>query len=269
MIVERLSIEPSRRCSKGCAFCYNGSTAEGSGLWSAAALGALVTDCAAHGVRAVSLGGGEPLEWPEIFTVLEALRGTVFRSLTTNGRPLLQREVYERLLRAQPDKVHVSIHAPENLREVAQVVSWVQALAADGLRSGVNLLVRRSRLAEAAHAARLLHAAGIDNRRIVFLPLRAPGGADTPTPAEVAAVAGAPFHPFQSMSCLRGCAKSPRFVSIAADWTVAWCSYTTARAPLRAPTYTALCEALVDLPLRSCTEALVRMSHRPLREQAV
>lgn len=265
MIIDRLSIEPSRRCSKGCHFCYNGSSPSGGGSWDAGALVGFVRDCAAHGVRAVSFGGGEPLEWPEIFPVLTALRGAIGRALTTHGRPLDEPAVFEALRRAAPDKIHVSIHAPENRREVELAIGRVLRLADAGLRAGVNLLVRRSRLPEATQATRRLHEAGVDNRRIVFLPLRGPETADTPTAEEVAAVAGAPF---QSMSCLRGCAASPRFVSVGADRTVAWCSYTTSRAPLTAPTHGALLAALAGLGLRPCAEALVRLGRGRERSPA-
>ncbi len=256
-MIERLSLEPTRRCSKGCSFCYNGSNADGQGDWTADDVIGLARDGAAHGVKALSLGGGEPLEWDGLLPALRALRGVVFRSLTTNGL-LLDEARMGALADAQPDKVHVSIHAPENTHEVERVASAVHALAARGLRSGVNLLVRRSRLPEATAAARALFGSGIARDRIVFLPMR---GGDTPSPDEVAAVAGGPFA---SMTCLRTCGPSPRFASIAADRTVAWCSYTRTRRPLASLTYGALVAALDGLGLASCDGgALVRLDLQP------
>jgi hypothetical protein len=252
--IDRISVEPSRRCSKGCSFCYNGSDAAGSGSWSPDDLIAFVRDCAASSVRAVSFGGGEPLEWDGIFDVLRALRGDLFRSLTTNGLPLERPGVVEALLDAHPDKVHLSIHAPENGAEVRRVIAWTVRLAAFGLRTGVNLLVRRSRLAEATAAHAALRGARIEPERIVLLPMRGEGGHDTPSPNDVAAVADGPF---QSMSCLRGCAKSRRFASIDADRKVAWCSYTVSRAALDEPTYTAMRRGLDGLELIPCSEQLV------------
>jgi hypothetical protein len=75
-------------------------------------------------------------------------------------------------------------------------------------------------------------------------------GRDTPTAAEVADVAGG--RPFQSMTCLGGCGKSPRFCSVAWDRTVAWCSYTTARRPLGPATHAGLLAALDGLGLNFC-----------------
>ena len=245
--VERLSIELSELCSKGCGFCYNGSNREGASAWDADELRAFVRDCADRGgVKAFSFGGGEPLEAPELlWPVLADLRGRAFRSMTTNGL-LLDDAAIAQLVDAGVDKVHVSIHTAQDRDEVARVIANVTALARAGVRSGVNLLVRKSRLDAAGEAARALHAAGIANERIVYLPMR---GTDVPSPRDVAAVAGGPF---QSTTCLSHCHASPRFVSISARKAVGWCSYTVERRVLAAPTYDALVTALDGLGLVDC-----------------
>ena len=252
--ITRVSIEPSRRCSKGCAFCYNGSSLEGAGSWTTAALIGFARDLARHGVTSLSIGGGEPLEWDGLFDTLAALRGAMLRSFTTNGLPLEDAATFERAVAASPDKIHVSIHEARSQREIARAARLASALAERGVPSGVNLLVRRSALAAARDAALALHAAGIGNERIVFLPMR---GHDTPSADEVAQVAGGPF---QSMTCLRACGISPRFVSVAADRTVAWCSYTRERRPLRENTHAGLVGALAGLGLAPCDgDQLVRL----------
>jgi MoaA/NifB/PqqE/SkfB family radical SAM enzyme len=88
MSVERISIELTNRCAKACWFCYNHSQPAGEARWEPDELVAFVRDCASNGVRAVSFGGGEPLEYGPLFEVLERLRGVLFRSLTTNGLKL-------------------------------------------------------------------------------------------------------------------------------------------------------------------------------------
>jgi len=207
---------------------------------------AFVGDCARGGVKAVSFGGGEPLQYGPIFEVLGRLRGVLFRSMTTSGLPLDDPAV-DALVAAAPEKVHVSIHFPERASEVARVVGQVGRLTDRGLRAGINLLVARSNLAAARRAAATIRAAGVGNDRVVFLPMR---GRDTPSPDEMASVAG-PGR-FQSMSCLMGCARSPRFASIGWDKSVAWCSYTTARRPLPALTFAGLSSALDGLGLTFC-----------------
>jgi hypothetical protein len=257
--IERLSIELTNRCGKACSFCYNASAPKGETRWTADEVVGLVLDCAAHGTRAVSFGGGEPLEHPELFAILEATRGKIFRSMTTHGL-LLTPAVLDRLAAVGVEKVHVSIHHPGHADEVARVANQVGALAARGTRSGVNLLVAASRLDDAARAADVLWSAGIDNDRIVYLPMR---GSDTPSPEEVAIVAGR--RPFQSMSCLGACGNSPRFAAVGWDKAVAWCSYTSARAPLASLDYRGLDRALAHLDVVFCggkNERPLRLSRR-------
>jgi MoaA/NifB/PqqE/SkfB family radical SAM enzyme len=246
MGLERISIEVTNRCAKACSFCYNHSQPEADGRWEPDDLREFVLDCAANGVKAVSFGGGEPLQYEPIYGVLESLRGVLFRSMTTNGLKL-DGDRLDRLAATAPDKVHVSIHFPEREAEVARVVRQVGELADRGVRSGINLLVARSNLEAAARAAGRARDAGIGNDRIVYLPMR---GRDTPTPDEVATVAGR--RPFQSMTCLKGCGKSPRFASIGWDRRAAWCSYTESRRPLEGPTYRGLMSALDGLGLAFC-----------------
>ena len=247
MQIERISIELTNVCQKACWFCYNSSRAEGASFWTIDELVRLVSDCAAGSVRAVSFGGGEPLQFAGWQQLLIKLQGVLFRSLTTNGLPLLQPRCFDDLIAAAPEKVHVSIHFPDRRDEVDRVIQQVTALATAGIRSGVNLLVSRSKLPACRAAAQRLHDHSIDNDRIVYLPMRM---VDTPSPAEVAQVAGG--RRFQSMTCLAACGRSPRFCSIGWNKTVAWCSYTRSRRPLKSLTYDGLIESLTSLNLEYC-----------------
>jgi molybdenum cofactor biosynthesis enzyme MoaA len=244
--IERISIELTNACGKACWFCYNHSQPTGATRWTVEEVVGFVKDCSAHGIKAVSFGGGEPLQYEGLFEVLARLRGIAFRSLTSNGL-LLCGDLLDRLIDARPDKVHLSIHFPHHAGEVERVVSQVQDLERRGIRSGINLLVARSNLEAATRAAEYVRSCGIGNERIVYLPMRV---TDTPSPEEVARVAG--NGPFQSMSCLAGCARSPRFCSIGWDRTVAWCSYTSARAPLRELSHAGLLAALAGMGLVFC-----------------
>jgi len=247
-MLERISIELSQRCSKGCPFCYAGGSVDGETHFSASDVLALVRDAAAHGVRAVSFGGGEPLEAPALWPVLEGLENTLFRSLTTNGLPLSDKNVFDRLVASRPNKVQVSIHFPEDREEVSRVIEQVSELERRGVPSGINLLVRRSGVEAARAATKRIHGAGIDNRRMVFLPMR---GRDTPSPEQVGDVAGAPF---QSTSCLSVCGPKARFCSIRWDRSVAWCSYTESRRRLMSLSYVGIVEALAGLGVTPCEE---------------
>src|SRR5262249_356870 len=151
-----------------CWFCYNHSDPAGGTSWTVEELAAFVGDCADHGVKAVSFGGGEPLQYEGLFDVLDVLRGRLFRSLTSNGM-LLAGNLLDRLVASAPDKVHLSIHFPERDAEVQRVIGQVQGLADRGICSGINLLVARSNLSVATTAARAIREAGIGNERIVYL----------------------------------------------------------------------------------------------------
>jgi hypothetical protein len=246
MSLDRVSIELTNRCTKACWFCYNSSQPAGATRWSVDEVVAFAGDLAAHGVKAISFGGGEPLQYDGLFDLLRRLDGILFRSLTSNGL-LLHGDLLEQLVAARPDKVHLSIHFPEWAAEVERIIRQVHELADRGIKSGINLLVARSQLTAATDTARTIREAGIGNERIVYLPMR---GQDTPTPDEVGQVAGG--QRFQSMSCLAECGKSPRFCSIGWDGSVAWCSYTNARAPLRELSHAGLTAALEGLGLIFC-----------------
>src|SRR5215208_5298906 len=133
MPFELISIEVTNRCGKACWFCYNHSLPEGDTRWTPDELVSFATDCAGHGVKAVSFGGGEPLQYPALFEVLTRLRGVLFRSLTTNGL-LLDGPALGRLFEAAPEKVHISIHFPDREDEVARVIRQAGELAGRGVR---------------------------------------------------------------------------------------------------------------------------------------
>ena len=247
MSIERISIELTNKCQKACWFCYNHSHLQGETLWRLSELISFVESCAVASVKAVSFGGGEPLQFASWKVLFIELQGLVFRSLTTNGLPLQDKQTYSDLIQAAPNKVHVSIHFPQRWDEVQRVVRQVHSLDRDGIVSGINLLVGSSFVAEAAEAARYIRGAGIDNNRIVYLPIR---GGDTPTAQEIARVADGTS--FQSMSCLAECGKSPRFCSISWDKKVGWCSYTTSRRMLPELNYQGLLQTLHNLDLRYC-----------------
>lgn len=249
MPLERLSIELTNYCAKGCSFCYNYSSKQGKTSWRVDQLDAFIRDCAQHGTRAVSFGGGEPMEFEGLDGLLRGLQGVVFRSMTTHGLLLKDPRRFERLVEAAPDKVHISIHNPALEGEVSRVIEQVQQLQAANITAGVNLLVSNQQLDAVATATKRLLDAQLSAAQIVFLPLR---GQDTPSPQQLIAAAG--FYPLQSMSCLLGCASSPRFCSISHDKYVSWCSYTSSRKPLPSLDAHGLREALKGLGLIFCGE---------------
>lgn len=245
-LIERISIELTDRCAKACHFCYNRSNPGGAADWDAAALIDFVRDCARNGVRDASFGGGEPLQYPHLMELLHALRGLLHRSITTNGLGLDHATIHA-LAATGLEKAHVSIHFPANKTEVGRVIDQARALAAAGIRSGVNLLVSKSSLAAARTTLARLVDSGIGMERIILLPMRL---SDVPSANDIAHIAAG--RPFQSTSCLKHCRPSPRFVSIDVHREVAWCSYTRSRRRLPEPTWNGLVAAVQNLPCSPC-----------------
>lgn len=247
---ERLSIELTNYCTKGCSFCYNASTKKGATTWTNEELIPFILDCANHGSKAVSLGGGEPLEFDGLFELLEISRGKIFRSFTTNGLKLTT-ETIEKLQEIQPDKIHISIHFPEKSKEVERVKNQVLTLEGAGLIAGVNMLVEKQKLQEVSNATQILNEVGIGLERIIFLPLKqVSNDANLTNATDILKITNG--KNFQSMSCLKSCGKSSRFCAIGWDKHVSWCSYTSARNPLKTLNAKGLIQALENLDLVYC-----------------
>lgn len=245
--IEMLSIDITNRCSKQCTFCYNHSTAAGVTQWDAGEVIDFARDCVSHGVKAISLGGGEPLEHPGIFDIIKALQPIAYLSITSNGLPLLDDEVKARLAAMKPDKMHLSLHNPHDRDELQRVCRQVDWLASTGIKPGVNLLVSTRNLDAAASAYRRLRR-HLTPDQIILLPMRY---SLTPTPGQLAAVAGG--EKFQCASCLLQCERPQTFASVTWDKKANSCSYAGGKQPLPSLTYQGLQEALNQVNFAPCT----------------
>ena len=143
-MVEQISIDLSNYCSKQCPFCYNHSKREGNTVWLPSEVISFASDCIKHGVKAVSLGGGEPLEYLGVFDIIEALYPLAYVTLTTNGLPLDTPSIIDSLKLHKPDKIHISIHNADNEKEVSRVLRQITLLKDLEIKPGVNLLIRLS-----------------------------------------------------------------------------------------------------------------------------
>ena len=118
--LERISLDVSNYCSKACSFCYNHSSKKGSTFWKPNEIIRLAIDCSENGVKAFSLGGGEPLEYEGIYDVISAIKPHLFVSITSNGLPLSDKVIYSTLLKNPPNKIHITIHNPSSKIEVSE-----------------------------------------------------------------------------------------------------------------------------------------------------
>ena len=248
-MIKLVSIELTQRCQKGCPWCYASAVPEGRTFWQPDVLLSFVKDLHANGVEAVSFGGGEPLEYPWILSFLDNLLDVpIFVSMTTSG--LLLDDRVMRLLSTRVDKVHVSIHFPENVQEVTRVTKQVQALSALGMKSGINFVVKGKHPDLEETAVRLIKDAGIGSDRVIFLPLRGVGIPMDPKPVQrLGKILGAKW---QSTWCLLECKESARFVSVDWEGKVGYCSYTSAKTKMEEFTYAGLKRALASKELVFC-----------------
>lgn len=245
-MIEMLSIDLSNYCSKQCSFCYNHSTKRGNVMWTPSEVLSFAKDCIAHGVKAVSLGGGEPFEYDGVFRIIEALYPLCYLTITSNGIPLENPDIWERLKAQHPDKIHLTIHQPQSEEEVSRVVRQLGALENIGIKPGVNLLVGKDNL-PAAIATFEKVSKVLEAEQIILVPQRF---GNTPTPRELAKVSMK--RPFQSPSCLLACAPPSHFASVTWDKKVGSCSFTAGKAPLPSLNFEGLCVALKNAQFKSC-----------------
>ena len=246
MNIELLSIDLSNYCSKQCPFCYNHSRREGNTLWKPQEVIDFASDCIDCGVKAVSLGGGEPFEYDGVFEVIDALYPKCYLSVTSNGLPLENELIWSILDVHKPDKIHVTIHQPDNDVEVMRVERQVQQIASIGVKPGVNLLVGADRIEFAKMVYNQLIEI-LNSDQIILVPQRF---SNTPTPKQLASVANG--KPFQSPTCLLKCQRPTNFCSVSWDKKVNSCSFAPNKVPLETLDYAGLIKALEKVKWKKC-----------------
>ena len=245
-MIELLSIDLSNYCSKQCSFCYNHSRREGNTVWEPSEVISFALDCINHGVKAVSLGGGEPFEYDGIFEVIEALYPHCYLSVTSNGLPLENPTIWKKLEQCKPDKIHSTIHHPDDKKEVERVEAILPRIEDLGIKPGLNLLVGADLIEDAANVFQRMMKL-LESDQMILVPQRF---SNTPTPKQLASVAGG--KPFQSPSCLLACKRPENFCSVSWDKKVCSCSFAPCKEPLETLDFKGLQRSLENIKWRSC-----------------
>jgi MoaA/NifB/PqqE/SkfB family radical SAM enzyme len=245
-MIELLSIDLSNYCSKQCSFCYNHSTREGNTLWKPQEVIDFTSDCIKNGVKAVSLGGGEPFEYEGVFEVIDALYTQCYLSVTSNGLPLEDAKIWEMLCQHKPDKIHLTIHQPDNDEEVSRVEKRLIGIDSIGIKPGLNLLVGADKVEYAKDVYARLNRF-LKSDQIILVPQRF---SNTPTPKQLATVADGKL--FQSPSCLLKCQRPTNFCSVSWDKKVSSCSFTPNKVPLETLDFNSLMSALDAVKWEKC-----------------
>lgn len=246
MNIELLSIDLSNYCSKECSFCYNHSKREGNTIWTPDEVISFATDCIANGVKAISLGGGEPFEYKGIFRIIDAIQPIAYLSITTNGLPLADDEPWNELTRHLPDKIHITIHNPDHDNEIQHVMKLLGKLKETSVTAGVNLLADSQKLTHCRATYMKLRKL-LSQQQIIIVPMRF---GHTPTPKDLAYITSG--ETFQAPSCILKCSKPDNFCSVSWDKKVNFCSYAGGKQPLEELTYRALIKALASVDFKTC-----------------
>lgn len=247
-MIELLSIDLSNYCSKQCDFCYNHSTKQGNVMWKPQEVIAFCCDCINNGVKSVSLGGGEPFEYEDIFCIIDALYDKCYLSVTTNGLPLLNNDIWNNLMLHKPDKIHLTIHNSDKEEEVCRIVEQIGQLKSTDIKPGVNLIVDASKIEVVHDVYRRLRKI-INADQIILIPKRF---CNTPTPKQLAIIADG--KPFQSPSCLLKCKRPINFVSVSWDKKVNSCSFAPNKEDLKTLDYDGMITALKKINWIPCSK---------------
>lgn len=245
-MIELLSIDLSNYCSKQCSFCYNHSRKEGNTMWQPQEVISFALDCIAHGIKAVSLGGGEPFEYDGVFRIIDELFPKAYLSVTSNGIPLENDSVWNNLCNHKPDKIHITIHNPDDGWEVERVVNRIKKLDTIGIKPGVNMLVGADKINYCRDVYEFV-ASFLSPEQIILVPQRFN---NTPTPKQLALITR--NKPFQSPSCLLKCNPPTNFVSVSWDKKVNSCSFAKGKETLETLDYEGLTNALKRVNFESC-----------------
>ena len=246
-MLKMVSIELTNRCSKNCPFCYNHSRSNGEIRWEPEEVIQFALDCHKHGVEAFSLGGGEPLEYDGLFNVIEGIKDELYVTITSNGLLLEHDSFFEEFSHHLPDKIHLSLHNPENQDELDRILSTIHKLEALPVKSGVNLLISSKNVTEATAAYRRLLSEGIGPDRIIVLPMKYQ---DMPSMEDLKKVIS--MGKFQAPGCLLGCRRPKEFCSVTWDKKAHPCSYSSDKVALETLDFEGLTRALERVCFRPC-----------------
>lgn len=146
-VPELVDISISNHCSKGCDYCYRDSKPNYSFM--SIDDYKFVLDSLNHpkygNVFQVALGGGEPLEHPEILEILDITKQfNIVPNFTTNGENITQAIVEN--ISGKVGAVAVSIN---NLDDIDD--SKIDLLIKGGIRTNIHYVISRNNLKQAIH----------------------------------------------------------------------------------------------------------------------
>lgn len=144
-VPELADISISNRCTKGCDYCYRSSMPDGALMTFEDYCDVLESmNSPEYGnVFQVALGGGEPLEHPNFFDIIdETVKRGIVPNFTTNGR-LLTEETFERL-KGKVGAMAISIAKMEELDAFIKILQ-----RRNGIKVNLHYIISRDSIEEA------------------------------------------------------------------------------------------------------------------------
>lgn len=144
-VPELADISISNRCSKGCSFCYKDSTPDGKVMSVEEYCRVLDSLCSTeHGtVFQVAIGGGEPLEHPDFFKIVdETVKRGIVLNFTTNGL-YLTREICETIM-GKVGAMAISASSLSDLKRIRPAID-----CAEGMKVNVHYILSKESIVDA------------------------------------------------------------------------------------------------------------------------
>ena len=144
-VPELADISISNRCSKGCSFCYKNSTPDGKMMRVEEYCLVLDSLCSPEygTVFQVAIGGGEPLEHPDFFRIVdETVKRGIVLNFTTNG-DLITKEICSSL-KGKVGAMAVSASSLSELKRIRRVID-----CAEGMKVNVHYILSKESIVDA------------------------------------------------------------------------------------------------------------------------
>ena len=155
-------------------------------------------------------------------------------------------KIWELLCQHKPDKIHLTIHHPDDNEEVLRVEQRLTEIDSIGIKPGLNLLVGADKVEYAKEVYNRLSRL-LKSDQIILVPQHF---SNTPTPKQLASVADG--KPFQSPSCLLKCQRPTNFCTVSWDKKVNSCSFASGKVSLETLDYKGLEQALGRIKWKNC-----------------
>lgn len=217
-------------------------------LWTPQSVMEFAMDCVVHQVQTIHLTGYDPLNFPDIFSIITTLTPWVDLWLSINVESLQNHTILEQLKQNPPQRVIFHNYQPIIPSRTLEIMANAQELQEAGIRTMVYQYVssRISTLQPSAEAYQLLISV-FDMMDIVLVPER-PHHA--PSVRNLSHITNS--RQCLTSSCMRQCHWPVKSCVVTWDHQVNYCPLGGGTKPLKELDYRSLYEALISVDFCPC-----------------